>query len=66
VLANILANTLVELAPALVAHTRGRLVLAGVLVHQEDEVREAFERTGAVSDGGNRSGDWTRLDFRVS
>jgi ribosomal protein L11 methyltransferase len=66
VVANILANTLVELAPALVAHTRGRLVLAGVLVHQEDEVREAFERTGAVSDGGNRSGDWTRLDFRVS
>jgi ribosomal protein L11 methyltransferase len=66
VVANILANTLVELAPALVAHTHGRLVLAGVLVHQEDEVREAFERAGAVSDGGARSGDWVRLDFRVS
>ena len=66
VLANILANTLVELAPALVAHTRGRLVLAGVLSHQEDEVREAFERAGAVSDGGGRSGDWVRLDFRRS
>ena len=66
VVANILANTLVELAPTLVAHTRGRLVLAGVLIHQEDEVREAFERAGATSDGGNRSGDWIRLDLRVS
>jgi ribosomal protein L11 methyltransferase len=66
VLANILANTLVELAPALVKHTRVRLVLAGVLIHQEDEVREAFERAGAVSDGGDRLDDWVRLDFRVS
>jgi ribosomal protein L11 methyltransferase len=66
VLANILANTLVELAPALVRHTRGRLVLAGVLVHQEDEVREAFERAGAVPGGGDRIGDWVRLDFRVA
>jgi len=66
VLANILANTLVELASALVAHTRGQLVLAGVLIHQEDEVREAFERAGAMSDGGARSADWIRLDFRVS
>jgi len=66
VVANILANTLVELAPTLVAHTRGRLVLAGVLIHQEDEVREAFERAGASSDGGDRSGDWIRLDLRVS
>jgi len=66
VVANILANTLVELAPTLVAHTRGRLVLAGVLIHQEDEVREAFERAGATFDGGSRTGDWIRLDFHVS
>ena len=66
VVANILANTLVELAPALVRHTRDSLVLAGVLVHQEDEVREAFERAGAVFAGGDRSGDWVRLDFRRS
>jgi len=66
VVANILANTLVELAPALVGHTRGRLVLAGVLIHQEDEVREAFERAGATFDGGSRTGDWIRLDFHVS
>ncbi|HZJ53755.1 MAG TPA: 50S ribosomal protein L11 methyltransferase [Myxococcaceae bacterium] len=66
VLANILANTLVELAPALVRHARDRLVLAGVLVPQEEEVREAFERAGAVFDGVARSGDWVRLDFRRS
>jgi ribosomal protein L11 methyltransferase len=65
VLANILANTLVQVAPALVRHTRGRLVLAGVLVHQENEVREAFECAGAVSEGGARSGEWVRLDLRV-
>ena len=64
VVANILANTLVEFAPELVRHTRDRLVLAGVLVHQEDEVREAFERASAVFAGGDRSGDWVRLDFR--
>ncbi len=66
VLANILANTLVELAPALVRQTGARLVLAGVLLHQEDEVREAFERAGAVPAGGDRIGDWVRLDFRVA
>jgi ribosomal protein L11 methyltransferase len=66
VVANILANTLVELAPALVGHAKGRVVLAGVLLHQQDEVREALERAGAVSDGDERIGDWIRLDFRVS
>jgi ribosomal protein L11 methyltransferase len=64
VVANILANTLVELAAELVRHTRGRLVLAGVLIHQQDEVLEAFERAGAIRDGSARNGDWVRLDFR--
>jgi len=64
VVANILANTLVELAAELVRQTRGRLILAGVLIHQQDEVREAFERAGAVPDGSARNGDWVRLDFR--
>jgi len=66
VVANILANTLVELAPQLVRCTGRRLVLAGVLVHQEDEVREAFERAGAVFEGRARNGDWVRLDLRRS
>jgi len=64
VVANILANTLVELAPALVRLTGERLVLAGVLAHQEAEVRRAFTARGLVDDGGARDGDWVRLDFR--
>lgn len=64
VVANILANTLVELAPALVRLTGDRLVLAGVLAHQEAEVRRAFTARGVVDDGGAREGDWVRLDFR--
>jgi ribosomal protein L11 methyltransferase len=64
VVANILANTLVELAPALVRLTGGRLVLAGVLTHQEAEVRRAFTAPGVVDDGGAHDGDWVRLDFR--
>ena len=64
VVANILANTLVELAPALVRHTGRRLVLAGVLADQESSVRQAFVREGLTADGGARSGDWVRLDLR--
>ena len=64
VVANILANTLIELAPALVRHTGRRLVLAGVLASQEAEVRRAFTARGLVDNGGARDGDWVRLDFR--
>jgi ribosomal protein L11 methyltransferase len=64
VLANILANTLVTLAPALVGHTGRRLVLAGVLAHQADEVTAAFVGAGLLGDGVAREGDWVRLDFR--
>jgi ribosomal protein L11 methyltransferase len=64
VVANILANTLVELAPALVRQTGRRLVLAGVLASQEAEVRRAFTAHGLVDDGGARDGDWVRLDLR--
>jgi ribosomal protein L11 methyltransferase len=66
VVANILANTLVELAPSLVRHSRQRLVLAGVLAPQEPEVRRAFLARGLLDDGGGRDGDWVRLDFRRS
>jgi ribosomal protein L11 methyltransferase len=64
VLANILANTLVELAPELAARTADRLVLAGVLSAQAEEVTPAFEAQGLVLAGTAREGDWVRLDLR--
>jgi ribosomal protein L11 methyltransferase len=63
VLANILANTLVQLAPRLAAKTKHRLVLAGVLVPQADEVRTAFEKQGLQAIGAVAQGEWIRLDF---
>ena len=65
VLANILANTLLELAPALVAKTGKRLVLAGVLQHQRQEVAQAFVALGLRDLGGAQDGEWVRLDLEV-
>jgi ribosomal protein L11 methyltransferase len=64
VVANILANTLIALAPELVQRTGRRLVMAGVLEHQADEVLEAFLPLGLVRDGGASEGEWVRLDLR--
>ncbi len=63
VLANILANTLIELAPKLVPLVGKRLVLAGVLTHQAAEVRRAFTERGLVSVGDVVQGEWIRLDL---
>jgi ribosomal protein L11 methyltransferase len=63
VLANILANTLVELAPAIAPKVGARLVLAGVLVHQKDEVVEAYRAQRLVPSGERVQGEWIRLDF---
>jgi ribosomal protein L11 methyltransferase len=63
VLANILANTLVELAPLLSARTAHTLVLAGVLRHQADDVARAFLREGLLHADTAFSGDWARLTF---
>lgn len=64
VLANILANTLVELAPSLVAHVGHTLVLAGVLRPQAEEVSAAFVHEGLAPGPAAHSGDWVRLQFR--
>jgi ribosomal protein L11 methyltransferase len=64
VVANILANTLIALAPDLAHRTGRRLVLAGVLAHQAEEVLGAFRPLGLVRDGGAREGEWVRLDLR--
>ncbi|MHB8873033.1 MAG: 50S ribosomal protein L11 methyltransferase [Myxococcaceae bacterium] len=64
VLGNILANTLVALAPAIAAKVKQRLVLAGVLVPQREEVEAAYRAQGLVPDGHQVQDDWIRLDFK--
>jgi ribosomal protein L11 methyltransferase len=63
VLANILANTLIELAPAIAEKVKQRLVLAGVLVHQRSEVEAAYVAQGLKPAGHETIGEWIRLDF---
>jgi len=64
VLANILANTLVELAPVIAPKVKDTLVLAGVLTHQADEVRAAYLAQGLVPAGDRVQGEWIRLMLR--
>ena len=65
VIANILAGTLVELAPALSALTRpgGDLVLSGILEPQAAEVAAAYCPGFDMLVGGESDG-WIRLDGR--
>jgi ribosomal protein L11 methyltransferase len=62
VLANILARPLVELAKKLAAATKsgGRIVLAGLLERQADEVRAAYAPWFDFEDDGQREG-WNRI-----
>ncbi|MBM4378215.1 MAG: 50S ribosomal protein L11 methyltransferase [Deltaproteobacteria bacterium] len=64
VLANILANTLVELAPLIAPKVKDRLVLAGVLVHQRDEVMAAYEKQGLKPAGEKVHNEWIRLELQ--
>jgi ribosomal protein L11 methyltransferase len=66
VVANILANTLVELAPALAAQVAGggALLLSGILAPQEDEVRAAYLARGLAPAEGRCDGQWSLLAFR--
>lgn len=63
VLANILANTLVELAPLIAPKVKHRLVLAGVLVPQAEEVTAAYTACGLKHAGNHTIGEWIRLEF---
>jgi ribosomal protein L11 methyltransferase len=63
VLANILANTLVELAPLIVPKVKKKLVLAGVLVPQADEVKAAFISKGLTATLDETIGEWIRIEF---
>jgi ribosomal protein L11 methyltransferase len=61
-LANILANPLIELAPRLAGLVRagGDLVLSGILAEQAETVRAAYECWFSLSDAVERGG-WVRL-----
>mgnify|MGYP001813349401 FL=1 len=61
-LANILANPLIDLAPRLARLVRagGDLVLSGVLAEQADAVCTAYERWFSLSETADRDG-WVRL-----
>jgi ribosomal protein L11 methyltransferase len=63
VVANILANTLIELAPLIVSKVKDRLLLAGVLSHQKEDVEAAYVNLGLVAEPGAQQGEWVRLDF---
>lgn len=68
VVANILANTLVELASALTARIApgGVLFLSGILTPQEDEVRAAYLALGLsrAEAEERRRGEWSLLALR--
>ena len=63
VLANILANTLIEFAPGIAAHTRsgGWAILSGILADQVDAVALSFQPWFQVARVTLRDG-WARLD----
>jgi ribosomal protein L11 methyltransferase len=65
VLANILANTLCELAPAIAAQLApgGVVLLSGILTPQEEEVRAAYVAAGLrpLAGGDRRDGEWSLL-----
>ncbi len=61
-MANILANPLIELAPHLteLVASKGHIVLSGLLVHDADKVREAYEEHFHFSEDAIQE-DWVRL-----
>jgi len=65
ILANILANTLCELAPSIAAQLApgGVVLLSGLLTPQEDEVRAAYQAAGLrpLPAGDRRDGEWSLL-----
>lgn len=63
VLANILANTLIELAPLIAPKVKDRLVLAGVLVPQADDVTAAFVKAGLKHLKNATIGEWIRIEL---
>jgi ribosomal protein L11 methyltransferase len=69
VVANILASTLVALAPGIAARLTpgGTLLLAGILAGQEDEVRAAYLAAGLLADRDRErsKGEWRLLALQA-
>lgn len=67
ILANILAEELVRMAPQLAARLSpdGRLVLSGILAEKEEFVRNGFAGHGLTYVETLRSGDWVALLYRM-
>ncbi|MDR3073953.1 MAG: 50S ribosomal protein L11 methyltransferase [Deltaproteobacteria bacterium] len=65
-LANILAEPLVDLAPAIAGRLKkgGALVLSGLLRIQADAVAAAYEAAGLPAPRRKESGEWTALVWR--
>jgi len=65
ILANIQAQPLLDMAPALVRRLNpgGRLALSGLLLEQMDEVSNAYVEKGLRLIGTRLAGEWGLLDF---
>jgi len=63
VVANILANTLVEIAPRIAERLapRGVVLLSGILAPQAGEVRDAYAALGLAQRPGREEGEWVLL-----
>jgi len=66
VFANILKGPLIDLAPAMAAHTGhgGHVILSGILNPQADEVIAAYSAQGFALTARDEIGDWTTLTLR--
>jgi ribosomal protein L11 methyltransferase len=66
ILANILAEELVRLAPQLIERLAagGMLVLSGILAEKEEFVRNGFSTTGLEYRETRRDGEWVALLFK--
>jgi len=66
VVANIMAQTLIELVPSLVARVAvgGELLLSGILDFQGDDVTHAFVENGLEALERREKGEWVLLRFK--
>jgi ribosomal protein L11 methyltransferase len=66
VFANILMRPLVRLSPDLASMVKpgGRIILSGLLTHQEPTVRRAYAQRGLVLENRYRKENWSTLTYR--